>query len=161
MTPLIHLVCGSTGAGKTTAALELAAGLPALHLSIDDWMTTLFWADSPQPIQFAWAMARVKRCEAQIWTTALAAARLGVASVLDLGFTKAEHRQRFYALAGAEGLGVRLHYVNVPAAERWRRVEARNTERGTTFRLEVNRQMFDFIESIWEPPGAAELAARA
>ena len=33
---MIHLICGSTGAGKTTYAEKLRGDLGALHLSIDD-----------------------------------------------------------------------------------------------------------------------------
>lgn len=39
--PLIHLVAGSTGAGKTTYARKLCAEIGALHFSIDQWMATL------------------------------------------------------------------------------------------------------------------------
>jgi predicted kinase len=44
---VIHLICGSTGAGKTTYATGLRQQLGALHLSIDDWMVTLFAPDKP------------------------------------------------------------------------------------------------------------------
>ena len=63
------------------------------------------------------------------------------------------------ATATAAGLGVRLHFVDVDPAERWRRVEGRNHDRGETFRLAVTRPMFDFIETIWQPPDAGEMAA--
>jgi hypothetical protein len=49
----------------------------------------------------------------------------------------------------------------VPADERWRRVQARNTAKGETYRIEVTRPMFDFIESIWQPPDEAEMLALA
>ena len=49
LTPLIHLICGSTGAGKTTYAKALAAKLGAVHFSIDQWMATLYWPDASTP----------------------------------------------------------------------------------------------------------------
>ena len=131
-----------------------------MHFSIDDWMVRLFWADSPQPIRFDWTIERVNRCEAQIADMAVKFARRGVPSVLDLGFTRAEHRAKFYACAAEAGLSVQLNFVDVPAEERWRRVTARNVEKGETYRLEVTREMFDFMEGIWEPPTAEEMAAR-
>jgi predicted kinase len=67
---LVHLVCGSTGAGKTTYAIMLTEKLNAVRFSIDEWMSALFWMDTPQPIESAWAMARVERAMAQIWLTA-------------------------------------------------------------------------------------------
>jgi predicted kinase len=157
--PTIHLVAGSTGAGKTTYAIALADRERALRFSIDDWTSSLFWPDAPHPITYDWAMERIGRCEAMIWSLVLQAADHGLGAVLDLGFTRAEHRRKFADLAAAAGLPVFLHVLDVPAEERWARVEARNAEQGETFRMAVDRTMFDFVEGLWEPPDAAEMAA--
>jgi predicted kinase len=156
---LFHIICGSTGAGKSTYSRKLAEEVGGLHFAIDDWMVTLFWKDSPQPIEFAWAMERVNRCEAQIAKLALAGCARGVAAVLDLGFTKAEHRAKFAEIARAARVGVKLHFLDVAADVRWERVEGRNAEKGDSYSLEVNREMFDFVEGMWQPPDAAEMAA--
>ena len=156
---MIHLVCGSTGAGKTTYAGKLARQLDAMHLSIDDWMVGLFGPDKPERPNWQWIDERVTRCERQIVTTALQLGHLGVPSVLDLGLQRADRRQRVAAPALAAGLAAHLHFLDIDAGERWRRVEGRNHERGETFRLEVTRPMFDFIETIWQPPDADEMAA--
>ena len=63
---ILHLICGASGAGKTSYALGLCDRLGALHLSIDDWMVTLFGPDAPDPPQWPWIAERVARCEAQI-----------------------------------------------------------------------------------------------
>lgn len=156
--PTIHLVCGSTGAGKTTFSMRLADETGAIRLSIDEWMTALFGPDQPAQIEFAWMIERVNRCEAVMWSVAADAARRGVASVIDCGFTRAEHRRKFANLAADAGLPVALHWLDVPVEERWRRVARRNAERGETFRLEVTRPMFDFVEGLWEPPAPEEMA---
>lgn len=156
---MIHLVCGSTGAGKTTYAGKLARQLGALHLSIDDWMVTLFSPDKPERPDWPWIDERVRRCERQMVTTALHLGGLGVPSILDLGLQRADQRQRVAAPALAAGLAVQLHFLDIDAAERWRRVEGRNAEKGETFRLTVTRPMFDFIDTIWQPPDADEMAA--
>lgn len=153
------LIVGCTGAGKTTYALKLAEELGGVRFSIDEWMTTLFWADSPQPIQFQWAIERVRRCEAQIIAMVRQLAARGVPAVLDLGFTRREHRDRFRALAVEAGLRAVVHFIDVPADERWFRVNRRNQQRGETFAMEVDRQMFDFMEGMWEPPLEAEWRA--
>jgi predicted kinase len=36
------MVCGSTGAGKTAFAREVATSLNTVMLSIDEWMISLF-----------------------------------------------------------------------------------------------------------------------
>lgn len=158
-TACFHLVCGSTGAGKTTHALGLVQECGALHFSIDDWMVRLFGADRPAQPQWPWIAERIRRCESLIVETAADAGRLGMSSVLDLGFQRADQRQRVAAQAQAAGLAVRLHFLDVPATERWRRVTNRNDEQGETYRVTVTRPMFDFIESIWQPPSQQEMAA--
>ena len=157
--PTVHLIAGSTGAGKTTYAMGLAAETGALRFSIDEWMTTLFEADRPDPIEFAWMIERIGRCEAMIWSLVEQAAEQGCSSILDLGFTTAEHRARFAEKAWAAGLPVRLHFLDIPTDERWARVERRNAEKGETFRLTVDRAMFDFMEGLWQAPDTAELNA--
>jgi len=159
--PSIHLVCGSTGAGKTTYATELAERLAGVRFSIDDWMSALFWMDAPEPLDPVWSMARVERCNGQIWRTAADVAGRGVPCVLDLGFSTVEQRARFLRLAAEANLTVRLHYLEAPAQERWRRVLARNAQAGEAGRLPfaVTREMFDFVEGLFEAPTAEEMGA--
>jgi len=40
-------------------------------------------------------------------------------------------------------------------------VEARNAQKGETYQLgfDVTREMFDFVEGLWEPPTDAEMLA--
>ena len=157
--PTVHLVCGSTGAGKTTYSLRLSERLRATHFSIDDWMVTLFAADMPRPPDWTWISERAGRCQSQIMTTACALGSMGSSSILDLGWLRADQRQHAVSLATERGMAVQLHFLDVDIAERWRRVKARNAERGETFRLTVTAEMFEFIEKIWEPPSSEEMAA--
>lgn len=156
--PKVFLITGGTGAGKTTYALKLAQETGAIRFSIDDWMTTLFWMDSPDPISFEWAMERIGRTEAQMWETAQQVLAQGLSVILDLGFTKAAHRQKFYDLAKTADTEASLHWVDISPEERWRRVESRNAEKGETFAMEVPREMFDFMENEWEAPSDSELS---
>ena len=102
-------------------------------------------------------MERVNRCEAQMLALALQAAKLGAPVVVDCGLTREAHRTKWADLAAAADLPVRLHHLDVDAEGRWRRVQGRNAERGPTYRLEVTREMFDFVEAMWEPPSEVEL----
>jgi predicted kinase len=159
--PTIFLICGSTGAGKTTYAIQLSGKVGAVRFSIDEWMATLFWMDTPKPIESGWAIERVNRCYRQIWATALQVAKRGTPCVLDLGFGQRCDRARFAELARNAGFSSELHVLDVPAAERWRRVEARNAEKTDSNQLpfDVSREMFDFVEGIWDPPTDVELAS--
>jgi predicted kinase len=156
--PIIYLICGSTGAGKTTYAIQLSDEVGAVRFSIDEWMATLFWMDTPKPMDSGWAMERVRRCYDQVWATAMQVATRGVSCVLDLGLGQSGERARFVDLAKAAGLSVELHFLDVPADERWRRVEARNAEKTGTHRLpfDVTREMFDFVESMGAPDGCGD-----
>jgi predicted kinase len=154
----LHLVCGATGAGKTTYALRLCDDLGALHLSIDDWMVTLFGPDAPSPPQWPWIAERLARCEALILRTATQAARRGLPAVLDLSFLQADQRARAARAAREAGLAVKLHLLDPDRETRWARVAASNEAKGETYRLAVSRPMFDFIESVWQRPSAAEMA---
>jgi predicted kinase len=157
---LVHLITGSTGAGKTTYALQLSDRLEAVRFSIDEWMTALFWMDSPSPIEASWSMERVARCSDQIWATAAQVVARGVACVLDLGFTRLRERSQFVSRARNAGLSVQLHFLDVAPEERWRRVLLRNAEKGATHQLEfaITRELFDFVETLWEPPTDREMA---
>jgi predicted kinase len=94
-----------------------------------------------------------------IFETAKQAVWIGVPAILDLGFTKAAHRQKFAKLAVDAQIPVVLHVLDVPVEERWTRVEARNASKGETYAMEVDRAMFDFVETMWELPDPAEMAA--
>jgi predicted kinase len=155
----VILIVGCTGAGKTTYARALADEIGGVRFSIDEWMVTLFGPDRPEPIEFAWMTERIGRCEAQVFAMARQLAERGVPAILDLGFTRLEHRDKFRALASAAGLGIAVHFVDVPAEERWNRVSRRNAEQGETYAMQVDREMFDFMERMWEPPAPAEWSA--
>ncbi len=158
---MVHLITGATGAGKTTFALALAEQIGGVRFSIDEWMTTLFWMDSPRPIEQQWALDRIARCETMIWAQVEQVTARQIPAILDLGFTKTDHRAAFAHRAQKAGLSAKLHWVDAPADERWQRVEGRNAKQGETFAMQVDRAMFDFMERIWEPPSEAEIEAIA
>jgi predicted kinase len=160
---LLHFLVGSTGAGKTTYALRFCNDTGALRFSIDEWMTALFWMDTPQPLQPAWSMERVERCSTQIWQVAVQVAKAGVPCMLELGFASRANRRKYAELAAEERLSVMLHVLDVSIEERWRRVQLRNHESTAQQQLSfaVTREMFDFTETFWEPPTSEEMAAFA
>lgn len=153
----LHLVFGPQGAGKSTHALALARSAGALRLSLDAWVHRLFGPDMPSRPDFAWVMARVARCEAQLWATAVDTARAGLPVILDVGALRATDRQRYAEQAAAAALPLTRHFVTADAAVRRQRVMARNQARGETFSFEVTPGMFAMMESVYEAPAPAEL----
>ena len=157
MTAILHVIFGPSGAGKSTYAKQLARTEPAIHFAIDDWMARLFAADMPEPLEFEWMMSRVERCEAQIWSVAAAAMAAGTSVVLDLGLMRKSDRARVAEIAEACELPLQFHFVTASSEVRRARVLERNEVRGETFAIEVNPDMFDFIEGVYEAPDAEEL----
>ena len=146
---VVHLICGPTGAGKTTYARRVAEAAGAVRFSIDEWMSALFWMDAHDPFP-----------PALIWRTAAEVCRRGVPCVLEIGLTTAAARARYAGLALQAGFEVKLHLVDAPVDERWERVETRNrSPEADQLPFEVTREMFDFVETMWERPTAAELEA--
>ncbi len=157
-TGTIHLVIGSTGAGKSTYARTLADRHAAARFAIDEWMTALFFPDRPDEAPPDWYMDRIARATDVIWDTVGQLVPLGVSVVLEIGLTRRDDRQAFYNRVRRAGHRLHLHVVDAPREVRWNRVDARNRERGNTYAMQVTRPMFDFVEGMWEPPDAAELA---
>lgn len=153
-----HLIAGSTGAGKTTYARALAERVGGACFSIDEWMNQLFWPDLPEKNDFAWAMERVERCEAQVAHVAAQLARRGISSVIDFGLTTRAQREGWVQRAKGAEAAAELHALELPPTVRWSRVQARNEEAEGTFVFPVTRAMFEGMERLWEPPDAEEAA---
>jgi predicted kinase len=153
-----HLVAGSTGAGKSTAAREIAERVGGVRFSMDEWMSALYWMDCPEKNDLPWALERVARCEAQIAAVAGELAEVGVSSVLDLGFTQRSQRLGWLKRAQAVGVECVLHVLEVDVEVRWERVCERNRGESMTFTFEVTREMFEFMEARWELPSEEERA---
>jgi predicted kinase len=137
-----YLVAGATGAGKSTAAREIAERVGGVRFSIDEWMKALYWMDCPEKNDFPWALERVGRCEAQIEAVATELARVGVSSVLDLGFTTRAQRMGWLDRTKAAGVECFLHVLEVDAEVRWERVCERNRGESGTLRLSLLGRCF-------------------
>lgn len=154
----IHLICGATGAGKSTYAEQLAQDIGGLRFSIDEWMQQLHNKDKPEQDLFEWFYERVQRNCVQMRTLAERLADLNVPAIFDCGLTNAQERAIFTDWAEEKGLSLHLHFVDVATEIRWQRVQHRNAAQADTFQFHVSRDMFDFIESIWQPPTDEELS---
>jgi predicted kinase len=152
----VYFICGRVGAGKTTYSRRLAEESNAVNFNIDDWMVTLFGADAPKPLNLEWALPRTKRCNEQIWKTALQLVSVGKSAILDLGFYRKEQRQEFRQLAKRAGVAFEFHLVEALADTRRLRVQERNLG-SITKTVEVSNQMFNWAESWFEDFDSTEL----
>ncbi|QLI82507.1 ATP-binding protein [Chitinibacter fontanus] len=153
----IHFVFGPQGAGKSAYAQQLANKLGGLYFSIDAWMQTLYGADLPTPLDLNWVLARVSRCENQIWAMVRQHVQLGGVAVLDLGLLKHRQRLHFQSLAAQCDCPVQWHFIDAPLAIRRQRVIERNQQRGETYAFTVTTTMFDVMEAQFERPDEQQL----
>lgn len=153
----VIIVCGQTGAGKTTYSIKISNEIKAVKFSIDPWMQTLFSKDM-KSLDFNWMMERVERCQIQIWEIAKQIINNKANVVLDLGFTTKNQRKLFIDKAKELGINAEVHYISTPINIRKQRVIKRNTQKDpNVYAFEVTDQMFQFMEPRFEPPSDDEL----
>jgi predicted kinase len=156
--PIVHLVTGNVGAGKTTYSIALAERVGGLRFSTDEWMVTLFHADMKDVMDMPWTMERIDRLEEQVWKLIEQLAARGIDAVLDLGLSKKAHREKHRARARGLQLEAKLHFLDVDLATRTSRVKKRNAEKRESFAFEVTDEMIAFMEGWFERPDEEELA---
>jgi predicted kinase len=154
----IHLIIGSTGAGKTTYAQNLAQERSAVRFAIDEWMNKLFFPDLKSDIEYQWAMERIHRCEEMIWSMAERVLNTHVDVILEVSASTRELRQKQLQRALDIGAAVQLHFLDVDKEIRRKRVANRNKDKGDSYSFEVTDEMFDFVEDMFERPGQEELS---
>ena len=143
------LTCGLPGAGKTTVARQLAANRGAVRLTKDEWM----WALGSTP----WDAPTQEKLEHELWQLAQEILRLGLSVVLDFGLWARIERDEMRSVARSLDVGVELHYLDVPADELWRRIDARNSQPPWDS-YPIRRTDLDGWIRIFRAPDAAELA---
>ena len=83
--------------------------------------------------------------------------RLGLSVVLDFGLWARVERDEMRSVARRIGVGVELHYLDVPADELWRRIDARNSQPPWDS-YPIRRADLDGWLPRFEAPDDAELA---
>lgn len=154
---MIHLIVGNTGSGKTTYSNELKEKTNGIIFSIDKWNNVLFLADKKPTDGLDWFLERIGRAETMIMDLVEQLEQSGTDSILDLGLSKFEHREKFRYFADLKGFELTIHFLDISKGTRLNRVMKRNSEKGDTFEFEVSRENFDFMEDWFEKPTTKEL----
>jgi len=154
---MIHLIVGNTGSGKTTYSTELKRKTNGIIFSIDTWNNTLFLADKKPTDGLEWFLERIERAEKMIMTLVSQLEISKTDSILDLGLSKFEHREKFRKFAELNGYELKTHFLDISKETRLIRVMERNKEKGDTFEFEVSKENFDFMENWFEKPTEKEM----
>jgi predicted kinase len=120
-----------------------------VRLTKDEWLIALGSNPWDEP-------TRVK-LERELWHLAQEVLRLGLSVVLDFGLWARTERDEFRSAARGLGVGVELHYLEVPVDELWRRIDARNSEPPWDH-YPISRAHLNEWEASFQAPEASELA---
>jgi predicted kinase len=154
---MVHLIVGNTGSGKTTYAQNLKAKTNAIVFSIDKWNNTLFLPDKKATDGLDWFLERIERSETIILDLIHQLEQAGIDSILDLGLSKFEHREKFRRFSIENGYEFMTHFLDISKEIRYQRVLKRNSEKGDTFQFKVSQADFDFMETWFEKPTETEM----
>ena len=154
---MIHLIIGNTGSGKTTYSNQLKQKNNGIIFSIDKWNNTLFLADKKPNDGLEWFLERIDRAESIIMDLIEQLENAKTDSILDLGFSKLEHREKFRMFAMDKGFKFKTHFLDISKETRLKRVIKRNNEKGETFEFEVTKENFEFMENWFEKPSDTEM----
>tara|TARA_R110000823_G_scaffold204601_2_gene335583 strand:- start:3265 stop:3753 length:489 start_codon:yes stop_codon:yes gene_type:complete len=154
---MIHLIVGNTGSGKTTYSNELKRMTKGIIFSIDKWNNTLFLADKKPTDGLEWFLERIERAEKLIMDLVIQLENSKTDSILDLGLSKFEHREKFRKFGNLNNYQLTIHYLDISKDVRLNRVMKRNAEKGETFEFVVSKENFDFMENWFEEPTEQEM----
>jgi predicted kinase len=142
------LICGLPASGKSTLARQLASQIPAVRLDKDGW-TMQLGAD-------LWDEGFRVRLERQLWDLSQDLLARGQSIILEWGHWARVERDEKRLGARALGVGVELHYLDVPLEELIDRAECRNRS-GEWTASPMTRAHLEEWATIFQPPDDEEM----
>ena len=148
----LHLMVGLPCSGKTTKARQLEKKYNALLLTPDIWHLKLFGSDTLPKYHDK----KYGAIESIMWDHASRVLSLGLDVILDFGFWAKEERDNFRGKAKELGAKFKIHYMDVPKGELYKRLDERN-KKAKDGAFVISREEMDRYVSIFEPPTREEL----
>ncbi|MDQ0017013.1 putative kinase [Variovorax boronicumulans] len=151
MTPMLHMVCGKIGAGKSTLTRRLAEAPATVLISEDAWLATLYPGEIVALPDYVRASGRLKQVMA---AHVVALLQAGVSVVLDFPANTVSSRAWARGIFEKAGVPHRLHFLDVPDPICKARLRARNASGEHPF--ETTDAQFDLITRHFVAPEEAE-----
>ena len=149
--PIVYLICGFIGAGKTTFAKKLEEKTGAVRITKDEW-SIRFIGNDPTIDGYAEWDTKIIELSRDV---AFQLAEKGIDVIMDEGFwekdTRAEMKRRIEAIGAKEV----LYYLDTPIETIRERVVRRNNNL-TKESFKISREMLDTYLMDWQPPGEDE-----
>ncbi len=155
---MIHLLCGPSGAGKTTHAQKIAREKQAIHLSIDECLKPLSIPNHPDRAYAETVLKKAEQCAGQILNQAKQLLDQNQDVVLDIATFRRVDRDNVRTWARNVNSKVILYYVSASLTTRRKRVLNRNAEKGKPYSFEVPEWWFNLAEAAFEQPSEDEAA---
>ena len=145
--PIVYLICGFIGAGKTTFAKKLEEKTGAVRITKDEWSIRFIGNDPTIDGYAEWDTKIIEFSR----NVAFQLAEKGMDVMMDEGFwekdTRAEMKRRIEAI-GAKQV---LYYLDTPLEMIRERVVGRNNNL-TKESFKISREMLDNYLKFWQPP---------
>ena len=149
--PIVYLICGFIGAGKTTFAKRIEKETGAVRITKDEWSIRLIGNDPTIDGYEEWDQ---KICGLSR-DVAFQLAEKGIDVIIDEGFWEKEQRDEMRGRTGTIGAKAVMYYVETPIETIRERVVGRNNNL-TKDSFKISRGMLDDYLKCWQPPGEDE-----
>lgn len=150
--PILYLVCGKIGAGKSTLAQHLAASSKTVLVSEDDWLAQLYPEEINNLSDYVRCTGRFRNAVAGHIEALL---RAGLSVVLDFPANTPASRQWAKTVFEKTGVTHELHFLDIPDETCKARLRERNAVSLHPFTA-TSDDDFDVITSYFVPPSADE-----
>jgi predicted kinase len=123
--PLLHLICGLPGSGKTTLAKSIAGSMGAIRFSPDEWIKEI-WTDKAETDgnQFR------NQIEQLQWKMAKMMLQNSISVIIEWGTWGRSEREKLRDEAKALGALVKFYYLDISREVLRERVLQRNQRTG-------------------------------
>src|SRR6266513_2466699 len=149
--PIVYLICGFIGAGKTTFAKKLEEKTGAVRITKDEWSIHFIGNDPTIDGYAEWDTKIIELSR----NFAFQLVEKGIDVIIDEGFWEKETRVKMKKRIEALGAKEVLYYLDTPIETIRERVVGRNSNL-TKDSFKINREMLDNYLKYWQAPSEDE-----